>query len=439
MTETVRVRFAPSPTGALHIGGGHTALFNWLWGRHSGGKFILRIEDTDLERSTKEYEETIMSGMRWLGLDWDEGPDRGGDYGPYRQSERLHLYHEYANKLVEENKAYREGNAVIFKTPQEVKLFFDDVVYGHIEVMSDTLKDIVLIKSDGMPTYNYAVVIDDHTMKITHVIRGEDHISNTPKQLLIYDALGWNYPAFGHLPMILGKDKKKLSKRHGATSVYEYRDMGYMADSVFNFLALLGWSAGENNEVFSREEAVSLFELSRVTKRAAVFDIDKLNFINQEHLKRLDPYIRLALVEPFWREMGLPVDAHSREYLAQSLVVLSGRGQTAKEVAGYSDYFITFNVVKERYDGADVDKERKAVLRCFYEELLAQPEWKARPLEGFTRAWCEEHSVKMKDIAMPLRMALTGMKVSPGVFEVTEHLGREETRKRLAHFGFLKA
>ncbi|TDY56735.1 glutamyl-tRNA synthetase [Aminivibrio pyruvatiphilus] len=437
MTDTVRVRFAPSPTGALHIGGGHTALFNWLWARHMGGRFILRIEDTDRERSTKEYEETIMSGMRWLGLDWDEGPDAGGDYGPYRQSERLPLYHKYADQLVAEGKAYREGDAVIFKNPEGVKLAFDDVVYGHIEVMSETLKDTVLIKSDGMPTYNYAVVIDDHCMGITHVIRGEDHISNTPKQLLIYDALGWDYPAFGHLPMILGKDKKKLSKRHGATSVYEFRDMGYMPDSVFNFLALLGWSAGENNEIFSRDEAVALFELSRVTKRAAVFDMEKLNFINQEHLKRLDPYTRLELVEPFWREMGLPVDDHSREYLAQSLVVLCGRGQTAKEAAGYSDYFVTFDAVKARYDGSDVDDAGRGILRKFYGELLALPEWKAHPLEEFTRTWSENHSVKMKDIAMPLRMALTGMKVSPGVFEVAEHLGRDESRRRLAHFGFV--
>jgi glutamyl/glutaminyl-tRNA synthetase len=325
MNKTVRVRFAPSPTGALHVGGAHTALFNWLWARHNGGKFILRIEDTDRERSTQEYEDTIMAGMRWLGLDWDEGPVKGGDYGPYRQSERLDLYHKYAEQLVEEGKAYREGTAIIFKTPSGVPLAFDDVVYGRIEVMSDTLKDTVLIKSDGMPTYNYAVVIDDHCMGITHVIRGEDHISNTPKQLMIFDALGWEYPVFGHLPMILGKDKKKLSKRHGATSVYEFRDMGYMPDSVFNFLALLGWSAGEDKEVFSREEAVSLFELSRVIRRAAVFDMDKLDHINQEHLKLLDPMVRLELVEPFWREMGLPVDDHGREYLAQSLTCLEGR------------------------------------------------------------------------------------------------------------------
>ncbi|NLK18824.1 MAG: glutamate--tRNA ligase [Synergistaceae bacterium] len=437
MNKTVRVRFAPSPTGALHVGGAHTALFNWLWARHNGGKFILRIEDTDRERSTQEYEDTIMAGMRWLGLDWDEGPVKGGDYGPYRQSERLDLYHKFAEQLVEEGKAYREGTAIIFKTPSGVPLAFDDVVYGRIEVMSDTLKDTVLIKSDGMPTYNYAVVIDDHCMGITHVIRGEDHISNTPKQLMIFDALGWEYPVFGHLPMILGKDKKKLSKRHGATSVYEFRDMGYMPDSVFNFLALLGWSAGDDKEVFSREEAVSLFELSRVIRRAAVFDMDKLDHINQEHLKLLDPMVRLELVEPFWREMGLPVDDHGREYLAQSLTCLEGRGKTAREAAAYSDYFVSFKPVKERYDGSDVDEEQKATLRRFNGELLNLTDWKAAAMEEFARSWSAENSVKMRDIAMPLRMALTGMKVSPGVFEVAGQLGREEAARRLRHFGFL--
>lgn len=437
MAGTVRVRFAPSPTGALHIGGGHTALFNWLWARHNGGAFILRIEDTDRERSTKEYEETIMAGMEWLGLDWDEGPDRAGNFGPYRQSERLEIYRHWANRLLDEGTAYREGEAVIYRVPQGVSLAFDDVVYGHIEMMSDTLKDIVLIKSDGMPTYNYAVVVDDHTMDISHVIRGEDHISNTPKQLLLYRALQWEYPTFGHLPMILGKDKKKLSKRHGATSVYEYRDMGYMPDAMFNFLALLGWSAGEGNEVFSREEAAALFELSRVTKRSAIFDMEKLNHINQEHLKMLDPYTRLDLVEPFWREMGLPVDECSREYLAQSLVVLGGRGQTAREAAGYSDYFVTFDAVKKRYDGSDIGESQRATVQRYARDLVACPEWKAPLLEEFTRMWSAEQAVKMKEIAMPLRMALTGMKVSPGIFEVAEQIGREETMSRLAHYNLL--
>lgn len=439
-----RVRFAPSPTGALHIGGGHTALFNWLWARHTGGKFILRIEDTDRERSTAEYEETIMSGMKWLGLDWDEGPDQGGEYGPYRQSERLALYQENAQKLVDAGMAYKDGGAIIFKVHPHIELTFDDVVYGRIETTSDglkdrdtgDLKDIVLIKSDGMPTYNYAVVIDDHFMRISHVIRGEDHISNTPKQLLLYKAFGWVPPLFAHLPMILGKDKKKLSKRHGATSVYEFRDMGYMPDSVFNFLAILGWSAGEDREIFNRQEAAQLFELARVTRKPAVFDPDKLNYINQEHLKRLDPMVRLNLVKPFWEEMGLPVQSHSQEYLADALTLMGGRGQTAKELAAFSDYFLSFTPVQERYKPDDLSPEMRKNLQNFFQTLLSTPRWEASDLEETARRWVEEQGVKMKDYAMTLRYVLTGMKVSPGVFEVAVHLGQDEVKKRLEYYGF---
>ncbi|GHV47044.1 glutamate--tRNA ligase [Synergistales bacterium] len=439
-----RVRFAPSPTGALHIGGGHTALFNWLWARHTGGKFILRIEDTDLQRSTREYENTIMSGMEWLGLDWDEGPNVGGSFGPYRQSERLDMYRSSAEALVKNGHAYYEDSAIIFKVLPGVDLSFDDAVYGPIESKSDGLKereteglkDIVMIKGDGMPTYNYAVVIDDHFMNITHVIRGEDHISNTPKQLLLYKAFGWEPPVFAHLPMILGRDKKKLSKRHGATSVYEFRDMGYMPDSVFNFLALLGWSAGEDKEIFDRREAASLFELHRVTRKAAVFDPDKLNHINQEHLKRLDPKTRLGLIKPFWIELGLPVEKHDDDYLAAALTLMGGRGQTAKEMAAFSDYYVSFEPVKERYKPEDVTSEQAARLKDFFAALLGEADWKAETLEARARAWVEENGVKMKDYAMPLRFALTGMKVSPGVFEVAELLGRGEVRSRLEHYGF---
>ena len=438
MTYPVRVRFAPSPTGALHIGGGHTALFNWLWARHTQGRFILRIEDTDRERSTKEYEDTILAGMKWLGLDWDEGPDVGGEYGPYRQSERLDLYHKYAEQLVEEGKAYHEGPAIIYRLPEGEKVAFDDVVYGHIEVMSESLlKDIVLIKSDGMPTYNYAVVVDDHCMNITYVIRGEDHISNTPKQILLYRALGWDVPTFAHLPMILGKDKKKLSKRHGATSVYEYRDQGYLPEGIFNFLAILGWSAGDDREVFTREELVELFELTRVTKKAAVFDTDKLNYINQEHLKTMDPMERLELVKPFWREAGLPVDDLSDDYLAQALVVMGGRGRTTAELAQYSDYFLSFDLVKERYDTSDISEDEKILLREFFGEFVKVEPWTHAAMEEMTRRWAEEKGMKLKNIAMPMRLALTGAKVSPGIFEIAEFFGPEEVKKRLSWFGLI--
>ncbi len=435
--EKTRVRFAPSPTGALHIGGGHTALFNWLWARHTGGSFVLRIEDTDLERSTKEFEDTIMAGMVWLGLDWDEGPDRGGDYGPYRQSERLHLYRRYADQLLREGLAYTDGDAVIFRVPSGKALAFDDVVYGRIEMQSETLKDIVLMKSDGMPTYNYAVVVDDHSMDITHVIRGEDHISNTPKQLLLYDALNWNRPLFAHLPMILGKDKKKLSKRHGATSVYEYRDMGYFPEAVFNFLGNLGWNAGDDKEIYTRNEAAALFDLARVTRKPAVFDMDKLNFINQEHLKLLDPEVRLSLVEPFWKEAGLPVDSFERGYLRDALTLMGGRGQTIKELASYASYFVSYEIVRERYDGKDVTEEQKTLLRPFFSELLSCEPWETEHLEAFTREWADAKAIKIKELAMPLRMALTGAKVSPGIFEVAALMGKDEVRRRLTGYDFL--
>lgn len=439
MTEHVRVRFAPSPTGALHIGGGHTALFNWLWARHTEGAFVLRIEDTDRQRSTPEYEKTIMSGMQWLGLDWDEGPDCGGEFGPYRQSERLGIYHSHAEQLLEEGKAYRDGQAVIFRVPQGEAVSFNDAVYGNITMQSETYKDIVLLKSDGFPTYNFAVVVDDYTMDITWVIRGEDHIMNTPKQILLYDAFGWRVPRFAHLPMILGTDKKKLSKRHGATSVYEYRDLGFLPDGVFNFLALLGWNPGDEREVFDREEAVALFELSRVTKKAAVFDMDKCNHINQEHLKKCAPGKLLELVVPFWRDLGLPVDIHPQTFLEKALILMGGRGQTTKELAEYSDYFLSFEVVTSRFAASDLDPEKRALLESFFRELLGLTVWDISSMEEMARRWVESRGVKMKDVAMTLRWILTGRKVSPGIFEVAELLGREEVSRRLAHYGFTDA
>ena len=446
MTDKPRVRFAPSPTGSLHIGGAHTALFNWLYARRNGGSFILRIEDTDMERSTKEYEQSILDGMRWMGLDWDEGPDKGGDFGPYRQSERMHLYKKYAQQLLDEGKAYEKDGAVFFKVVPGKELRFRDEVYGNLDFKSEnasvnqdgTIKDIVIMKRDGMPTYNYAVVIDDYTMGINMVIRGEDHIINTPKQLLIYDALGFEAPGFAHLPMILGKDKKKLSKRQGATSVFEYNDMGYLPDGVFNFLALLGWSPKNGQEIFSREEAVEMFDISAVTRKAAVLDMDKLNHINQEQMKIMDPIKLLAVIRPFWTEMGFDLSGLSDEYLASSLHTMGGRGQTTKQLAEYSDYFVTFDVVKERYDASEIKDETRAVVKKFYNALLTDcAEWESDKMEEFTKEWIAANDSSMKVVCMPLRWALTGRKVSPGVFEVAEQLGRGECRRRLEYYNLV--
>ncbi len=443
--SNVRVRFAPSPTGALHIGGAHTALFNWLWARHCGGTFILRIEDTDRERSTAEYEQTIMAGMKWLNLDWDEGPDVGGSYGPYRQTERLELYHRYARQLLEEGKAYAEGDAIIYKVPLGLDIGFQDEVYGPISVVSDSLidgrtgqmKDIVLIKSDGFPTYNYAVVVDDHLMEISHVIRGEDHISNTPKQVLLYKALGWDMPVFAHLPMILGKDKKKLSKRHGATSVYEYRDMGYMPEAIFNFLSLLGWAPKGDREIFGRDLAVQEFQLKDINRKPSVFDFDKLNHVNQGHIMALPFQTKLELVKPFWEAQGIDVSNVDMDYLDKAFGLMGGRGKTVKELADFSDYFVGFEPVKARYDGADMTEEQKAQIRGFYQELVKLEPWEASAMEPFARQWCEAKGIKLKEVAMPLRWCLTGYKVSPGIFEIVELLGRDEVARRLGHYGLI--
>ena len=393
MSNNTRVRFAPSPTGSLHIGGAHTALFNWLYARHTGGTFVLRIEDTDKERSTSEYEQSIMDGMSWMGLYWDEGPDKPGKYGPYRQSERMELYTKYAEQLLEAGLAYKDDGAVLFKVPSGKTITFDDEVYGQISVMSEnasvnqdgTIKDIVILKRDGMPTYNYAVVIDDYTMNINMVIRGEDHIINTPKQLLIYQALGFEIPKFAHLPMILGKDKKKLSKRQGATSVFEYNDLGYLPDGVFNFLALLGWSPKNGQDVFTRSEAIKLFDLASVTKKPAVLDMDKLNHINQEQMKIMDPYKLLKIIKPFWKELGFDISSFSDEYLASSLQAMGGRGQTTLQLAEYSDYFISFDTVKERYKADDIKEETRPLLKKFYGELLEVADFTPQAMEAFTK------------------------------------------------------
>ena len=442
--KKTRVRFAPSPTGALHIGGAHTALFNWLWARHTGGSFILRIEDTDRARSTQEYEKTIMDGMKWMNLDWDEGPDVGGDYGPYRQADRLDLYRKYAEELLEKGKAYRDGDAIIFKVPLGEDIGFQDIVYGSIDVISDSLKDgrtgemkdIVLIKSDGMPTYNFAVVVDDHLMEISHVIRGEDHISNTPKQVLLYKALGWELPEFAHLPMILGKDKKKLSKRHGATSVYEYRDMGYMPNSVFNFLALLGWAPAGDREIFDRDLAVAEFELKNVNRKPSVLDLDKLNFVNQGHLHALPVEEKISMLQPFWEEEGVDLSKLEIGYMEKAFKMMGGRGRTVKDLAEFTDYFLDFSPVTKRYKG-DVDEDTKKKLKNFFSGLLGLEDWTAPSMEAFAREWTESNDVKLKDVAMPMRFAITGHKVSPGIFELAEFFGKDEIRKRLEHFNFV--
>ena len=294
---TPRVRFAPSPTGYLHVGGARTALFNWLFARRHGGTFVLRIEDTDAERSSWEMVAGIVDGLRWLGLDWDEGPDVGGPHAPYFQSQRTDLYREHAQALVREGKAYQDEGAVRFKVPPG-QTRFHDLVHGAIEFENEHIENFVILRSDGLPTYHLSVVVDDIDMAITHVVRGDDHISNTPKQVLLYQAFGKPAPEFAHVPLIMGPDKKRLSKRHGATSVTEYERLGYLPEAMVNFLALLGWSPGGDREVLSRDELKQLFTLEGISGGNAVFNAEKLDWFNQQHIGRLQGGDLLQRIEP---------------------------------------------------------------------------------------------------------------------------------------------
>ena len=344
----VKVRFAPSPTGTLHIGGARSALFNWLFARHHGGIMVLRIEDTDLDHSTREYEELILESLRWLGIDWDEGVGVGGPNGPYRQQERLHLYKPYTERLLASGHAYEcfcseeeleaerqnliaQGKmprylgkcrdlsqaekeakraagikpAIRFRVPPGKLLVVNDLVRGRVEFESDGIGDFIIVKSDGLPTYNYAVVLDDADMEITHILRGEEHLSNTPRQLLIYEALGFKVPEFAHISLILGEDRSKMSKRHGATSVVQYREDGYLPEALVNFLALLGWSPEGEEEIFSAAEIARLFSLERVSKSPAVFNLDKLKWMNSYYLKKMTPAELTQLCLPHLQKAGL--------------------------------------------------------------------------------------------------------------------------------------
>src|SRR5215471_2310329 len=291
-----RVRFAPSPTGYLHVGGARTALFNWLFARRHGGTFVLRIEDTDAQRSSWDMVAGIVDGLRWLGLDWDEGPDVGGPHAPYFQSQRLETYQSRAQALVEAGKAYQEEGAVRFKVPPG-QTRFHDLVHGDISFENEHIEDFVILRSDRQPTYHLSVVVDDIEMAITHVVRGDDHVSNTPKQVLLYDAFAAPVPQFAHVPLIMGPDKKRLSKRHGATSVMEYPRLGYIAEGMVNFLALLGWSPGGDRELLSRDELIELFMLEGISGGNAVFNVEKLDWFNQQQMARLPAGVLLARVE----------------------------------------------------------------------------------------------------------------------------------------------
>jgi glutamyl-tRNA synthetase len=465
--EKVRVRFAPSPTGYLHVGGARTALFNWLFARHHSGQFILRIEDTDFARSSEEMVEGILQGMRWLGLKWDEGP--------YYQSQRLGRYRDFASGLIEAGHAYRcfcnvgedpnrksypadqqtaehacaslspedsdrragagETFAIRFRVPGD-KTSFHDQVFGTIEVDNVTLEDFVLLRSDGIPTYHLGVVVDDLDMEISHVIRGADHISNTPKQILLYRAAGAPIPEFAHLPLILGPDRQRLSKRHGATSVMSYAEMGYLPEAFFNFLALLGWSPGDDRELLTREELVGLFSLSGVGKANAVFGLDKLDWFNSQYIRNAArETLREMVRNELWsRQIWASDDAPlSADALDAAIELVKPR---ARKLSDFSSTFKAFFSDDFYYDPAAADKFLKdPVLKNLIPELIAQYKKDAaftlQSTEEILRQLAEKEGVKAGLLINALRVALTGQGVAPSLFEIMQVLGRPRTMDRL--------
>lgn len=470
MTDKPRVRFAPSPTGYLHIGGVRTALFNWLWARKTGGKFILRIEDTDQERSTPESKAVILDSLGWLGIDWDEGPGVGGAYGPYTQMERLHIYAEMADKLIFEGKAYRcyctkeeldaqrealkakdpkaqfrypgtcrdrkdqpdKKYVVRFKMP-EGKVTYVDKVFGEVTTPNSEQQDFVLVRSDGVPLYNFGAVVDDLTMEITLVARGRDHMVNTPPQVLLYEAFGAKIPAFAHLPMMLAPSGEKLGKRHGAVSVTAYRDLGYSPDAVLNYLARFGWSHGDQ-EVFSLPELVQAFSWEACGRGDGKFDPKKFLAIQHEHLKspRLTPDAEYAKrVRPFLEARGL--DGAEGAKLGKAIATVRERGRTFVEAADMLDYYFRpAPVMDEKARTKFLVPAAAPLLAGLAEALGSAGEWTVKALEENVNAWLAAKGLAIKDVAQAARVAVTGRSASPGLFEVLEVLGREESLARLA-------
>ena len=480
MSDTVRVRYAPSPTGYQHMGNIRTALFNWLFARHAGGKFILRIEDTDRERSKDEYVDAILDDFRWLGLDWDEGPDKGGPFGPYKQSERLvqltESYKTLAGNLTAAGKAYpcfcppedyearreaaqKSGSKVPcncgcrdltsdqkdalegehrtacirFRVPQGQTVVFDDMILGETSFESDLIGDFVIVKTDGFPTYNYAVVVDDRQMEISHVIRAEGHVSNTPVQCLLYDAFGWPRPRFAHLPSVLSADGKgKLSKRLGALSMIEYRRQGYLPEALVNFMALLGWSPGDDREFMTLGELIRDFALERVKKSGARFDQEKLVWMNAKYIKQIPADRLVALATDALKDAGVDTSRLSREWLTKLVEVYRDGLGTLADLPAQTKFLFADEVA---FDAKDAEKflnaDGLAALRDAHAGLGALPEWTEPAMEPVLKRISEERKIGFGKVAQPIRVAITGTKVSKGIFETLALLGREKSLARM--------
>jgi len=478
----VRTRFAPSPTGHLHIGGARTALFNYLFAKRYGGKFILRIEDTDLERSSIESEKVIIESLKWLGIEWDEGVEVGGPHGPYRSTERVDIYKKYVDVLFEKGYAYhcycteeeleaqrqqllsqgqmprylgkcrnlteeqkrrfeQEGRkpTVRFKVPEGVKIVVHDLVRGDVEFMSDDIGDFVIVKSDGIPTYNFAVVIDDHLMKISHVIRGEEHLSNTPRQILIYNALDFNLPQFAHVSLILGKDRTKMSKRHGSTWVEQYKEQGYLKEGLINFLALLGWSPPEDKEIFDMDYLIKNFSLDRVSKNPAIFDIDKLNYINSQHikLKSLDELTQMCI--PYLIEAGYVTqkDAEEKfEWLKKIVKSVYEGLDYLSQIKDRVDIFFNNEVKIEEDEAKEVLKWEhvKHLISVFEDKIKNVENLNSDSIKMLFKEIQKETGYKGKNLFMPIRVVLTGKTHGPELVEIIEIVGKENILKRLEFF-----
>ena len=455
----VKTRFAPSPTGFLHVGGARTALYSWLFARHHQGEFVLRIEDTDLERSTQEAIDAIIEGMNWLGLSWDEGP--------YYQTKRFDRYNAVIDEMLADGRAYKcycsrerldalreeqmakgekprydgrcrdshehhaadEPCVIRFRNPQEGVVSFDDHVRGHIEFANNELDDLIIRRTDGAPTYNFCVVIDDWDMEITHVVRGEDHVNNTPRQINIYKALGAPVPEFAHVSMILGDDGTKLSKRHGAVGVMQYRDDGYLPEALLNYLVRLGWSHGDQ-EVFSMAEMISLFSLNAIGKSASAFNTDKLKWLNNHYIRTLEPSYVAKHLE--WHMAEQKIDYAAGPALTEVVTLLAERCQTLVELAAQSRYFYE---EYEAIDEAAAKKHLKAAAReplaLIRDKLAALGEWEVEPLHHVIQATADELGLGMGKVGMPLRVAVTGLGQSPSIDAVMKLVGRERVLARL--------
>ncbi|NOZ62948.1 MAG: glutamate--tRNA ligase [Calditrichaeota bacterium] len=467
-----RVRFAPSPTGHLHIGNARTAILNWLFARHTGGKFILRIEDTDPERSVESYIDQIVEDMRWLGLSWDEGPEIEGDYGPYRQSRRLEIYQQYAKKLMDEGKAYfcyctpeeleqmrneshargeagfynrrclhlteeerqqfiAEGRkpAIRFKVPGKTEVVFKDLVKGELRFETENISDFVIMRGEGIPTYNFAAVVDDGLMKISHVIRGDDHVSNTPRQALLYQALGFDMPQFAHIPMILGPDGTRLSKRHGATSLDQYRMKGYLPEALINYLSLLSWSSKTGDEILSIERLIEEFDFERMSRSAAMFDFEKLNWMNGHYIRSAELARIVRLTTPYFQQAGFPVD--DEEKIQKIVAVARERIETLDQIADHVRIFFQNKIVFDDPDAKEMirDDSSQKVFWSFLRELRSIAVLDRENFKEIMKTVQKETGIMGKKLWMPLRIALTGQMHGPDLPVTAEIFGKEKCEK----------